>query len=1210
MIDGQVVISAFNAIAFEVDPTQPAALESRRLTVIPWRMIGGHVALIKLNANGSTDTTFGVGGTAVSDFGFLPNGMTIQPDGEILVVGPTPNGLELGRFKADGSVDTSFGAAGQIVCGISYGNPSLATSEPPLAMSPIGIQADGKIVLAGGTSGQLALVRFDSDGSLDTGFGSSGNGEVVTASQPAIGLVVQSAGIVAISGDFTMTRFTTAGSVDPSFHSGPGLGAAFTATVQSDGEILVAGYVVGSSRFTDGLLVRYNPDGTLDTTFGSNGVDERTASELDTVPGASFPHLISVAQQADGKLVVAYSDNSETPTFGSVQNPPQHQLGLARFGPDGTPDATFGNGGVVIATVDAPAVGEFVDVVDVALQPDGDVVVAGNTSQGFLARFKPDGTPDPGFGFGGIVTPVSTDPTQGVLGASTVSILPGGEILFVGDDGDETVVAQYNPDGSLDTTFGTDGEVSLPLSFGSEVEDIGDKILLIDGVGDLMRLNADGSVDTQFGDEGFVTSPLSDLLSTSNWTDAAQSDGKILLGGNDGDGYFLARWNADGTPDCTFGNSGLITDQFFGEGADSVSSIATQPNGQIVVSGGSYDFDTGTAAIALARYNSDGSPDTTFGAGGTVILSSPSLRAFDGYYDGLLIQPDDRIVQVAYGTSGTAALIRFNPDGSLDSTFGLGGIADGGPNAAGFVGGAVLQIDGNVVVAGAVNDPSQQGGIAVTRFQGGYQVNPSTIGGPAGLLQSIVTTEQEYGAASSVTLQADSSAEWSAVVSAITGLTLDPSKPITVTIDLDGGTYMDTQISAPPGLTVVIRNGTLQGGSPALVLDSGTVVVQSVTLTNATDAPTVVVNGGSLTVRDSSILSEGGYGPPALLVAGGTVDLGTANSPGGNTVNVNGAGALIVNTSGNPVSTGGDTFTINGAVPAPSCLSGLVFSDFNHDGQVDFGEQGIARVTIALDGTDFLGDAVHLSQATDAAGTYVFQNLLPGTYMITEQQQPAGYTPGINSIGTGGGTAFLEQFDLYLAAGLDAMNYNYGEQPAATGAIQKGQTAGIGFWNNKNGQALIKALNGGTGTQLGDWLAVTFPHMFGAPSGSNELAGESNAYVAAFFQSRFVVHDQKLDAQVLATALAVYVTNPTLDNTGVGTQYGFNVSGSGVATATVNVGSNGAAFGVANNTTMTVLDLLVAADSQAVSGVLYNGNTAKRNMANSVFSAINEAGGI
>jgi parallel beta-helix repeat protein len=296
-------------------------------------------------------------------------------------------------------------------------------------------------------------------------------------------------------------------------------------------------------------------------------------------------------------------------------------------------------------------------------------------------------------------------------------------------------------------------------------------------------------------------------------------------------------------------------------------------------------------------------------------------------------------------------------------------------------------------------------------------------------------------------------------------------------------------------------------------------------------------------------------------------------------------------------------------VQAPSSISGVAFEDFNNDGEVDFGEQGIPGVSITLTGTDDLGNAVNLNQLTDGDGAYVFLNLRPGCYTIVETQ-PNGYTQGINEVGTAGGTVALDQFDLCLAAGLDALNYNYGERPAATGAIQHGQTAGIGFWNNKNGQALIKALNGGTGTQLGDWLAVTFPHMFGASAGGGNLAGKGNAFIAALFQSDFVVHGTKLDAQVLATALAVYVTDGTLDSTGVGTQYGFVVGGNGVATATFNVGSNGAAFGVADNSVMTVMDLLLAADAQAANGVLYGGNATLRNKANNVFSAINQAGGL
>jgi hypothetical protein len=96
----------------------------------------------------------------------------------------------------------------------------------------------------------------------------------------------------------------------------------------------------------------------------------------------------------------------------------------------------------------------------------------------------------------------------------------------------------------------------------------------------------------------------------------------------------------------------------------------------------------------------------------------------------------------------------------------------------------------------------------------------------------------------------------------------------------------------------------------------------------------------------------------------------------------------------------------------------------------------------------------------------------------------------------------------------------------------------------------------------------------------------------------------------VCATLSVYVTNSTLDSSQVAASYGFTVSGDGVGTATVNVGSNGAAFGVANNTTMTVMDLLLATDAQAVCGVLYNGNSSLRNQANIVYSAVNQAGGI
>jgi hypothetical protein len=289
-------------------------------------------------------------------------------------------------------------------------------------------------------------------------------------------------------------------------------------------------------------------------------------------------------------------------------------------------------------------------------------------------------------------------------------------------------------------------------------------------------------------------------------------------------------------------------------------------------------------------------------------------------------------------------------------------------------------------------------------------------------------------------------------------------------------------------------------------------------------------------------------------------------------------------------------------------LSGLVWEDFNNDGQVDFGEKGISGVTVILTGVDDQGNPVNRSLTTDADGTYIFLNLPAGSYSITETQ-PAGYLQGIDSAGTAGGSLVAtDQFFVQLAAGANGLNYNFGERPTSTGPIQKGQTAGIGFWNNNNGQALIRSFNGGpNSTQLANWLAATLPNIFGSYAGSNNLTDKSNAYVALLFQQDFLLKGMKLGAQVLAMALNVYATSATLDSTAVAKQYGFTVSGDGVGTATVNVGSAGDAFGVANNTTMTVMDLLLAADAQSVNGVLYSGNATKRKEANDIFSAINEA---
>ena len=179
-----------------------------------------------------------------------------------------------------------------------------------------------------------------------------------------------------------------------------------------------------------------------------------------------------------------------------------------------------------------------------------------------------------------------------------------------------------------------------------------------------------------------------------------------------------------------------------------------------------------------------------------------------------------------------------------------------------------------------------------------------------------------------------------------------------------------------------------------------------------------------------------------------------------------------------------------------------------------------------------------------------------------------------------------------IAADQNAINYNFGEQPAPGSPVSKAQAAGIGFWQNKNGQALIQKFS-----SIGAWLAATLPQTFGA------LAGATPRQVATLYQQQFVLKD-KLDAQFMATALNVYATDASLGGV-ASASCGFSVGQYGLGDSTWNVGSDGAAFNVANNTTLTVMQLLQDWDQQT-----NKSNTTLRKQALDAFGGINGKGGI
>ena len=259
-------------------------------------------------------------------------------------------------------------------------------------------------------------------------------------------------------------------------------------------------------------------------------------------------------------------------------------------------------------------------------------------------------------------------------------ILAGG-VSKVGFYTDFTL-ARYNTNGSLDTTFDTDGIVTT--SFGSEYDDI--KSIAIDADGKIVaggytntsnnlmfaiaRYNSDGSLDSSFDGDGKVTTPGGDYLNSI----AIQSDGMIVAGGSNADypyDFALARYDTNGSLDPLFGGTGLVTTDVGGSN-DVINSVAIQPNGGIVVGG------SGPGEFVVARYSAGGMLDSGFDGDGIVMTS---IRGFSDYITSLALQSDGSIVAAGASSVQTDpgnfmapldsdfAIARYNSDGSLDTTF-------------------------------------------------------------------------------------------------------------------------------------------------------------------------------------------------------------------------------------------------------------------------------------------------------------------------------------------------------------------------------------------------------------------------------------------------------------------------------------------------------------------------------------------------------------
>jgi uncharacterized delta-60 repeat protein len=399
----------------------------------------------------------------------------------------------------------------------------------------------------------------------------------------------------------------------------------------------------------------------------------------------------------------------------------------------GALDPTFGNGAGYVTT--APPNPSSVRGGEVLVQPDGKIIETGYgfasgkngriTASDFVAvRFNTDGSLDKSFGSGGIALAVSaqngTNKTGGVVGFNAVyafwsALYPSagtandGKIVLEGSypvqSGpntpfvNELALVRFNANGTLDTSFGSNGEVltsfsaggkTLGVSFGAgvvvtstgQIVECGEQR---NAYTVLARFNSNGALDTTFGQGGEVYTPGPDASSLRQ-----QPDGKLIVPASTSTGGAVLRYNSDGTLDGTFGSGGIVTNVAFSYcQATAVYPDGTPNGGKIVVVGGGGGA---TGGWEVARYDTHGILDSTFGSGGMVNTQTGSSSS------SVLLQADGKIVAAGTGS----VLVRYNPDGSLDGTFGTGGIVTTTLPHVIYLRNVVLQTNGKILAGGDI----------------------------------------------------------------------------------------------------------------------------------------------------------------------------------------------------------------------------------------------------------------------------------------------------------------------------------------------------------------------------------------------------------------------------------------------------------------------------------------------------------------------------
>ncbi len=677
---GGTVVYTENAAAVALDTTvQIADAQLASLNSGAGNYSGASLSLARQGGANAQDV-LALNTTGAS---FTVSGANLQSGGQTFATFTSTGGTLAINFTGSGTLPTQA-LVNDVLSRITYANSSDAPTTPSITLAwsfsdgNSGTQGTGGALAGTGTS--MVNITAVNDAPTIQGIPSTTQAVVVGTSAALSNFAVADADGTGVTLTVTLTPTNgTLGNVTDADPVAAGIqltgtaaainlalyGATFNATAAGAASVgvSVSDGIAGAVTGTYNLVASAAGPNTAPTFLSGTG------KAIMPDGSGDFDQARSVIQQADGKLVVAgWGENSG------------EDFRLIRLNADGSLDTTFGTGGTVLQQVDPPVSPIPADRgYSVIQQADGKLVVAGysglSTTQDFsLIRLNANGSLDTSFsGDGKLRVPVGSGNDQGF----SVIQQTDGKLVVAGfsrSPTDDFSLIRLNADGTLDTTFDTDGKLLVPVGAaneqGNSVTQQTDGKLVVAGIVSpgfgVIRLNDNGSLDTSFDTDGKFTLSVLGSSIAGGFSVIQQADGKLVVAGANGNvstpDFVLIRLNADGTLDGSFDGDGQLT-VGVGGGDDASRSVIQQADGKLVVAG--FSSNGSNNDFSLIRLNADGSRDTSFDGDGRLLV--PVGTATDEAYS--VIQQTDGKLVVAGTSSNDFSLIRLNPNGTLDTTF-------------------------------------------------------------------------------------------------------------------------------------------------------------------------------------------------------------------------------------------------------------------------------------------------------------------------------------------------------------------------------------------------------------------------------------------------------------------------------------------------------------------------------------------------------------